>query len=106
MSDLDFWDDYDPNGEDWEGIPDTGASDPAFFLSEEARALLASLGIGDAQEVIIDFSSLEHPEDMRGLRFVSLEDAINFLVEIGVLVFSNVVPLPDGTFGVIIGDSQ
>lgn len=104
MSDFDFWDDYNPSPEDWEGHPDTG-TDPAFFLSEEARAILASLGIADAQEIIIDFSSLEHPEDIRGLRFVSLEDAINFLIEIGVLSFSNVVPLPDGTFGVVIGDS-
>lgn len=106
MSDLDFWDDYDPEEEDFEPIPDNGINDPAFFLSEEARALLAELGISDAKEVIIDFSNVENPEDIRGIRFTSFEDAINFLINIGVLQFSDVVLLDDGLFGVLVGDSK
>lgn len=106
MSDLDFWDDYGPEEEDFEPIPDYGINDPAYFLSEDARALLASLGIEDAREVIIDLSNVENPEDIRGIRFTSFEDALNFLISIGVLAFSDVVPLDDGLFGVLVGDSK
>lgn len=81
-------------------------------IEEEAEAaesaalqgILREMGIDDASEVLVNLADID-PANLRGQRFDSIEEAIYYLYEIGVLAFSDIVEMEDGTYAPLIGDS-
>ena len=88
----DYWDYPDPEGE-----PDDGESEDPFkndlydIAGEEVADFLRDIGITSQEQVIISFDEITDPSQLRGNVFSSIGEALNFLYDIGVLGFANVV---------------
>ena len=101
MSDFDLWDGDD----DSDSLEPSGQIDDFLGIdSAYLRDIMEQYGIVDFQDFVVDLSAVERPEDIRGVRFATLGEAVSFLFEIGVLGFSEIVTIDD-VYAVVIGDS-
>lgn len=107
----DYFDDESSDNEDYEDSPFAGL--PGWVGDEHfppdpyekiEREVLDAFGIEDFDEILFepDESSIEN---MRGNRFESIQDAIWYLFDSGILRFSGVV-LGDDEIGVEIDDDS
>lgn len=85
--------DYDEEGDespfiDWSGWSDEPLIEDPYLKAEED--ILDTLGIEDFESIFFDPVDLK-PEEMRGNRFESLQEAIMYLFDAGILRFSGVV---------------
>ena len=97
-SDWDYedFDEFDDeNGEGFDG-------DPTPFERSEQTAeeaylaeLAENLGLDSVASLVIDVLNVEDPSTIRGERFTSLTDALEYLVNLGLIGFSNVVYFED-----------
>jgi hypothetical protein len=91
--------------EDWEFFDDDPEDDSNLGVpSDHLREIMETYGIVDFNEIVVDLTAVPNPQDIRGIRFSTLEEAVTFLFDIGVLSFSQVVTIDD-VYAVIIGDS-
>lgn len=93
--DFDF-DEFDGDGDEgFDGEP----SDyhPNEISAEEAYLieLAENLGLEDISQIIVNSGDVQHPEDIRGDRFTSLTDAIDYLMSLGLIGFSEIVYFED-----------
>lgn len=117
MSDYDYDDPLFSNEELKEQLAkelEGGGVDASFgstvnSLTQTIGALLVDNGLPEDYQILIDISQAQ-PENLRGKFFSNLEDAINWLAEIGVLAISNIVEFLDENdepyFDVSIPDSS
>lgn len=90
--------DFPPNEFDEEGDENpfkdlAGWSDEAELrdpYEEMTEDIMDNLGIEEFDDIVFDIGSVD-PEDLRGNRFESLEEAIIYLFDAGILRFSGVV---------------
>lgn len=84
---------YDPQGEDnpFAGLPgfDDSEISPDPYEQVE-RDVLDSFGVESFEDIIFDVTSVQ-PDDLRGNRFATMSDALNYLFDAGILRFSGVV---------------
>ena len=94
--DRDFFDD-----ESWGDYDDESLAPPpesTDFVDDDAvttRDILDALGIDRFEEIVINFDKIEDPSEVRGNRFATIEEAVFFLYDIGVIAFSQVVFFED-----------
>jgi hypothetical protein len=98
MNDFDFGEDDDARdfNEDWNDKGDTLAARGTDNLT--VLDIMDDLGIYHIDEFIVDFSNVA-PDDLRGGRFLSIEETILHLYSIGVLSFSGVVRYGQDEYG-------
>lgn len=65
------------------------------------QALLDEFGIESLESISLDFANLPKDYEARALEFATIEEALYFLYDIGVLGFSGIYKT-DGGFGVAI----
>lgn len=92
----DFDGDYNDDP-DWEH--DLESDGDLYFdntnpFEERAQEIAFNYGIQDWDEIIVDFSKVG-PGELRGDRFSTLEEAVVFLFDLGVLEFGGVVYYQD-----------
>lgn len=92
MSDI-----YFPDDDDLEPEEDWKPEEPQF-TSELARLIYEEYGVVDYEGVIVDIESV-NLSDLRGQRFDTLEEAVLWLLQIGLFAFSHVTQIED-VFGV------
>jgi len=85
--------DYDEEGDaspfiDWSGWSDEPLTVDPYIEAEQD--ILDTLGIEDYDSILLDPTTLE-PDELRGNRFSSLQEAITYLFDAGILRFSGVV---------------
>lgn len=111
MSRWDNEDDFDEFSEDG---PEGFDGEPEGFIPDEKSAeqayldeLAENLGLESIDQILINFDDMADLSNLRGDRFTSLTDAIDFLMSIGVIGFSEVVYFPeDDLFGVDVPDDS
>lgn len=108
------WDDE----EDFEGFDEFGDEgfdgEPNDIIPNEMTAedaylaeIAENLGLDSINQILVNFDQIEDITNVRGDRFTSLTDALDFLSSIGVLGFSDVVYFPDeDLFGVDVPDDS
>lgn len=94
-----LYDDPFDDDDEWWREPQEDKEPPDI----DVQSLLREMGIDGYEGIIVDFNDI-NPEELRGQRFDTLDEAIIFLHEIGVLNFGSVVEMDDGTYGVTIDD--
>lgn len=98
MSDIEFPNEGDDESEYSErGIPDD--------LFEQVLEAFHSQGYDVTDDILVGFAALENADDVRGLVFPDAIQALEFLREIGVQDFSEIVWLEEDMWGVAIHDS-
>lgn len=98
----------------WDGIEPPPGSDELDFgeTPEDRRSpgfiaqILAENGIVDLGEIYVDFDAIKDKSEIRGNAFATLEDAILWMSDIGVLSFSDVWIDDDGYFRPVIPESS
>lgn len=109
MSEFNPW--SDDWGEEWEG-EDDGSWDPSLplppFAEEEDSVddLLALYGAEKIDDVSLNVYDLENVAYVRGERFGTIEDALWYLYELGVIAVGNVVELELNVYAVAIPDGS
>ena len=88
---MSFYDEPPEDFNDDYSIPDPPEDDTESLL----RDIQQQYGIVDFQDIIVDLADIEDPENIRGVRFGTLEEAIMFLFQIGVLGFSDIITIDD-----------
>lgn len=97
----DIYDEPDETDEPWHDD-----DEPPDDEMSELQALLAEYGIESVGQIIVEFENVP-PEDLRGERFTEFIDAVHYLVDIGVIGFSDIVYFEDdGLYGVVIPDAS
>lgn len=87
--------------DDWGDYDDESLAPPpenSDFVDDGAittRDILDALGIDRFEEIIVSLDEVENPSEIRGNRFATIEEAIFFLYDIGVVSFSQVVYFDD-----------
>jgi hypothetical protein len=111
---LSRWDESD----DFDGFDEEGNEgfdgEPEGFEPEEKTAeqayldeLANNLGLDSIDQILINFDGMGDVSNLRGDRFTSLTDALDFLMSIGVIGFSEVVYFEDeDLFGVNVPDDS
>lgn len=98
-----------PEDESWGDFPDS------FLGSEDGQQVIDELkdirkAVGSPlQPLISDLETITkrgQAADLRGIRFASGSQALLWLFHRGIFLFSNIVQMPDGTWGVRIGRSD
>lgn len=82
---------------------------PNEKTAEEAYLddLAANLGLDSIDQILVNFDDMGDVSNLRGDRFTSLTDALDFLMSIGVIGFSEVVYFPeDDLYGVDVPDDS
>ncbi len=104
-NDFDAFDEEGEEGFDGESLD---------FFKEEKTAeqayldeLADNLGLDNINQILVNFENVTDQSNIRGDRFTSLTDAIDFLMSIGVIGFSEVVYFPeDDLYGVDVPDDS
>lgn len=90
------FDEFDEDGgEGFDGDPTP--LDRREYTAEELylAELAENLGLDDINSLVIDVNNIEDATTIRGERFTSLTDALEYLVNLGLIGFSNVVYFED-----------
>lgn len=97
--DDELWDD-DELDEPPDEIPE-----PSEFPDEDesVREILLGLGITSYDMILVDFENVDL-SNLRGQRFDTFGEAVTYLADIGVITFSDIVEMPDGSFGTVTED--
>lgn len=84
---------------DWSDItaPEEAETPSDEFIS----SILREVGIDGYDSIVIDFTDAD-PSELRGQRFDTIEEAIIYLYDIGILSFSEIVEFDDDTFGYVV----
>lgn len=67
----------------------------------DVSSLLREVGIDGYEQILLDITNVD-PNELRGQRFDTIEEAIVFLYDIGVLSFAGLVEFDDDTYGYLI----
>lgn len=98
-----------PEDEQWGDFPST------FLDGEDGQGVIDDLKLIRAavgsplQPLVTDLDTLTargHSASLRGIRFTSGAQALLWLFHRGIFLFSNIVQMPDGTWGVSIRNSD
>lgn len=102
------FDEFDEEGsEGFDGEPSGYTEEEETAEDTYVREYLANYGIMDIDKFVINVHDVVDPSNIRGERFVSLTDALDYLVQIGVVGFSHVVYFPeDDEYGADVPDSS
>lgn len=85
---------YDEPPEEWDDEfwqPDEPPDDSGSLV----RHIMELYGVVDFQDWVVDLGAVQDPENIRGVRFSTLEEALIFLFQLGVLSFSEVTMIDD-----------
>lgn len=98
-----------PQDENWGDFPDgfLDESDGQNVI-DDLKQIRAAVG-SPLQPLVTNLAILNsrgHAASLRGIRFTSGAQALQWLFHRGIFLFSNVVQLPDGTWGVSIRNSD
>ena len=108
------WDEED----DFEQFDEEGDEgfdgEPTDFHENEITAedaylaeIADNLGLDSIDQILVNFDNVTDQSNIRGDRFTSLTDALDFLMSIGVLAFSEVVYFEeDDLYGVDVPDDS
>jgi hypothetical protein len=98
-----------PDDDNWGEFPDDflDESDGQNVI-DDLKKIRAAVG-SPLQPLVTDLSRLTargHASSLRGIRFTSGAQALQWLFHRGIFLFSNIVQMPDGTWGVSIRSSD
>jgi len=102
-----FTDDWG-EGETWSGASDWDASQPLPPFAQEDDTLsdiLEMYGADRIEDVSVNVYDLENIAHVRGERFATVEDALYYLYELGVIALGNVVEMELNVYAVSIPDT-
>jgi hypothetical protein len=101
--DLDFWDDDEWGDYDGDNPPPLAFDEPDDGRPS-IQEILEDLGRSDIGQIVVNLRDVEDASLIRADRFSSVEDAIYFLYDLGVLSFSDVVEIEFNVYTVAIPD--
>lgn len=94
---------------DWEGSDEWDPSQPLPPFAEESDFeddILALYGAETIEDVTVNVYDLENVAHVRGERFATVEDALYYLYELGVIAVGNVVEMELNVYAVAIPDDS
>ena len=108
------WDDEEEFSEFEDDGTEGFDGEPSGFVPDEQSAedaylaeLAENLGLDSISQILVNFEDIADQSNVRGDRFTSLTDALDFLMSIGVIGFSNVVYFPeDDLYGADVPDDS